>query len=247
MESNPFFDLCTNLSDVKGTPVEIEGSLFGSAFGGMNQPLPEPMEDISVDVECTLVEFYCGARKQVDYERQVIGLDGTTVRQELNTVDVFVTPGMKKNTKITFHSQGNQQLKRKPTDLHITFKLKDSQPGSNSANYSRKGDSCDLYYTHKVKLVEALQCKPIMLTTLDGRNLAIAVDHFMVPGTVKCVENEGLPICVYDPKEVKKDFDLLCPRAHKKERGDLYILFDVEFPTTLSREQKSEIERIIKC
>ena len=133
MESNPFFDLCTNLSDVKGTPVEIEGSLFGSAFGGMNQPLPEPMEDINVDVECTLVEFYCGSRKQVDYERQVIGLDGTTVRQELNTVDVFVTPGMKKNTKITFCGLGNQQLKRDPTNLHITFKLKDCESGTKAA------------------------------------------------------------------------------------------------------------------
>jgi DnaJ-class molecular chaperone len=80
MESNPFFDLCTDLSDVKGTPLEIEGSMFGSAFGGMNQPLAEPMEDVCVDVDCTLIEFYNGARKQVEYERQVIGLDGTTLR-----------------------------------------------------------------------------------------------------------------------------------------------------------------------
>ena len=63
MESNPFFELCTDLSDVKGTPCEIEGSLFGSAFGGMNQPLPEALENINVDVDCTLVEFFCGARK----------------------------------------------------------------------------------------------------------------------------------------------------------------------------------------
>lgn len=94
MESNPFFELCTDLSDVKGTPCEIEGSLFGSAFGGMNQPLPEILENINIDVDCTLVEFFCGARKQVEYERQVIGLDGSTVRQEINLVNVFVYPGM---------------------------------------------------------------------------------------------------------------------------------------------------------
>lgn len=107
MESNPFFELCTDLSDVKGTPCEIEGSLFGSAFGGMNQPLPEVLENINVDVDCTLVEFFCGARKQVEYERQVIGLDGSTVRQEMNLVDVFVYPGMVKDSKITLVGQGN--------------------------------------------------------------------------------------------------------------------------------------------
>jgi len=52
--------------------------------------LPDAMEDIKLDVDCSLIEFYCGARKQVEYERQVIGLDGTTVRQEMNLVDVFV-------------------------------------------------------------------------------------------------------------------------------------------------------------
>ena len=36
MKNNPFFDLCTDLSDVKGTVVDVEGSIFGSAYGGMH-------------------------------------------------------------------------------------------------------------------------------------------------------------------------------------------------------------------
>jgi DnaJ-class molecular chaperone len=107
MESNPFFELCTDLTDVKGTELEIEGSFFGTAYGGMRQPMPEPMEDLEVTVDCTLPEFYSGARKQVEYERQVIGLDGSTCRQEMNIVDVFVLPGMKNNAKITLYGQGN--------------------------------------------------------------------------------------------------------------------------------------------
>jgi len=247
MESNPFFDLCTDLSDVKGTPCEIEGSLFGSAFGGMNQPLPDSMENINVDVDCTLVEFFCGARKQVEYERQVIGLDGSTVRQEMNLVDVFVHPGMTVDTKITLSGQGNQQLKRKPTDLIITFKLKDAEAGSNATLFSRKGNTYDLYYTHKVSLVDALLCKPICLTTLDNRCLRIAADSFLAPGTVKVVEGEGFPIYVEDPKTIRQDFDLLAPKQERKERGDLLILFDVEFPATLSREQRMEIASIAKA
>ena len=118
---------------------------------------------------------------------------------------------MKNLSKITLVGQGNQQIKREPTDLHITFKLKDAEAGTNAALFSRKEDSSDLYYTHKIKLVEALQCNPICLTTLDGRSLRIAVDSFMAPGTVKLVEGEGLPILVEDPKEIRKDFDLLKP------------------------------------
>lgn len=35
MESNPFFELCTDLTDTKGTGIDIEGSFFGTAYGGM--------------------------------------------------------------------------------------------------------------------------------------------------------------------------------------------------------------------
>jgi len=159
MESNPFFDLCTDLSDVKGTPLEIEGSMFGSAFGGMNQALPEPMEDVSIDVDCTLDEFYNGARKQIEYERQVIGLDGTTLRQVMNLVDAFVQPGMQFDTKITLVGQGNQQIKREPTDLHITFKHKESEADCNSSLYKRKEDSCDLYIVFDVEVPRTLSAE----------------------------------------------------------------------------------------
>ena len=158
MEANPFFDLCTDLSDVKGTVVEIEGSLFGSAFGGMNQPMPEAMEDITKEVGCTLTEFYCGAQKQIEYTRQVIGLDGSSVRIDDHCVNVFLRPGMANNHKITLAGLGNQQLQRKPTDLHIVFKLQEAEAGSNATHFSRKGDTCDLVYTHKIKLVDALKC-----------------------------------------------------------------------------------------
>jgi DnaJ-class molecular chaperone len=107
---------------------------------------------------------------------------------------------MKADTKITLVGQGNQQVKREPTDLHITFKHKESEDGL----YRRRENTCDLYYKHKISLVDALQCKPICLTTLDGRNLRIAVDSLMAPGTVKVVQDEGLPYLCDDPKEIKK-------------------------------------------
>lgn len=90
---------------------------------------------------------------------------------------------MKSNVKVILLGQGNQQLKRNPTDLHVTFKLKESEKGTNATLFKRRDDSSDLFYTHKISLIDALQCKPIMLTTLDGRKLMIAADSFLAAGT----------------------------------------------------------------
>ena len=74
MEQNPFSEII----DTKGT--QIEGSYFGTAFGGLNEILPSAMPDVHITLKCTLKDFYCGARKNVTYDRQVVGLDGRTVR-----------------------------------------------------------------------------------------------------------------------------------------------------------------------
>jgi hypothetical protein len=61
LKHNPFFELC----DIKGSL--LEGSLFGTAFGGLNEPAAPLVADITVTVDVTLREFYCGSIKQVRY------------------------------------------------------------------------------------------------------------------------------------------------------------------------------------
>jgi DnaJ-class molecular chaperone len=67
----------------------------------------------------------------------------------------------------------------------------------------------------------------------------------MAPGSVKVIEGEGMPVYVDDSKLIRDEFDLLKPVSSKRRQGDLYILFDVEFPKTLSREQRMEIASIL--
>ena len=59
--------------------MEYEGSLFGSAFSGLNQPKLPPMPSIEVSVPTTLKEFYNGCIKTVNYERQTVSLDGKSL------------------------------------------------------------------------------------------------------------------------------------------------------------------------
>ena len=82
------------MTKVSGTNLEIEGSYFGTAYRGLNQPAPTPAKDIEVTVDVTLEEIYNGSRKEVSYERQVLGLDGRTIKKQQHSVSVYVKPGM---------------------------------------------------------------------------------------------------------------------------------------------------------
>ena len=74
LKMNPFYDICDN------TGTQLEGSVFGTAFGGLNEPEPPKLDNIEVCLDVTLDEFYCGSHKKVSYQRQVVGLDGYTVK-----------------------------------------------------------------------------------------------------------------------------------------------------------------------
>ena len=71
--------------------------------------------------------------------------------------------------------KGNQQPKLPPTNLHLSFKQVASEAGSNASKFERKNGNC-LMYTHKITLNDALQCRPVKMTTLDGRTLLISLD-----------------------------------------------------------------------
>lgn len=50
--------------------------MFGFAFGGLNYQGPTSIDDLVVNVECTLNELYSGCSKEVRYERRVLNRDG---------------------------------------------------------------------------------------------------------------------------------------------------------------------------
>lgn len=73
-------------------------------------------------LDVSLKEVFCGSHKKVSYQRQVVGLDGHTVRDETASVDVYVRPGMPESTKLVFKGKGNEQPQCEPTDLIVSFK-----------------------------------------------------------------------------------------------------------------------------
>lgn len=96
----------------------------------------------------------------------------------------------------------------------------------------------DLVYNQKISLVQALNSEPVSLTTLDNRRLTIAMDEIISPQTVKLVKGEGMPI--YNKE------DPLNHLLFKEKRGDLYIKFEILFPTFIDPEKKEEITRLLE-
>ena len=119
--------------------------------------------------------------------------------------------------KIKLIGEGNQQAKMTPTDLNISFKHVASAAGSNASRFERKNGNC-LLYRHTLSLNDALQCRSIKMTTLDGRTILSAVDQIPSPGSIKVIEGEGM-VC--------HDDHAVGTMAGSGTRGDLYILFDV--------------------
>ena len=89
-------------------------------------------------------------------------------------------------------------------------------------------------YRHKITLQEAIKCEPVKIPLLDGRVILLAIDKIITPKTIKKIEGEGM-------KQFQK-FDYMDKNVKK---GNLYVSFEIEFPSMLNNEQRSQIANIL--
>ena len=175
LKNNPFYDIC-DISD--GNSMEYEGSLFGSAFSGLNQPKLPPMPSIEVTVPTTLQEFYNGCFKTVSFEKQIVSLDGKSISKIQATKEIEIKPGMDVQNSYSFVGEGHQQPGRSPSNLYIYFKYEPTDSSSPdfkvTQRYTRMKN--DLLYRHKISLQDALLCSPVKIPLLDGRQILLAID-----------------------------------------------------------------------
>lgn len=84
------------------------GSAFSSAYGGQNVREVPPLEDIIVDLECTLEELYNGCIKKVTYQKNGLNGDQRTTSVRITELDVEVFKGYDKTTIIPYPGMGNE-------------------------------------------------------------------------------------------------------------------------------------------
>ena len=103
------------------------------------------------------------------------------------------------------------------------------------ANYERKGN--DLIFIHTLDLVDALQCKPIAVSTLDNRKVFISPTDVITPQSEVRVAGEGMP-CAEEGDSVK-DTKIQLMHHSTRPKGDLVVKFNIVFPTRITTENRN--------
>ncbi|KAF9338829.1 Type I HSP40 co-chaperone [Linnemannia elongata] len=129
------------------------------------------------------------------------------VTQVRKVLEVHIDRGMKDGRKIVFNGEGDQAPGTIPGDVVIVLEQREH------ARFRRNGD--DLFYDAKIDLVTALAGGKIQIPHLDDRILIVEIlpGEVIKPGDLKAVMGQGMPT------ERHHDF------------GNLYIQFEIEFPT----------------
>ncbi|XP_071723022.1 uncharacterized protein [Rutidosis leptorrhynchoides] len=172
-------------------------------------------------LECTLEELCYGCKKRIKITRDVITNNGQ-LTQEDELLSINVKPGWKKGTKITFEGMGNETLGNNSGDVNIVIAEKEHPL------FTRQGD--DLELAVEIPLVKALTGCTIPIPLLGGEETSLTIDDDLIikPGDKRIVPGQGMPLS----KEQGK-------------RGDLKVVFLVEFPTELTEEKRSDIVSIL--
>ena len=119
--------------------------------------------NLTLNVKCSLEEFYKGTHKTITFEK--LGLQGDADRSVMLTVSkvIEIKPGMGAHTELTFPGEGHVRPNHKPSDLVINLVQKPHE------TYTRFGH--DLILEHKISLLDALTAKPITFTTIEGEQI----------------------------------------------------------------------------
>eukprot|EP00238_Polyblepharides_amylifera_P006964 CAMPEP_0196573820 /NCGR_PEP_ID=MMETSP1081-20130531/3655_1 /TAXON_ID=36882 /ORGANISM="Pyramimonas amylifera, Strain CCMP720" /LENGTH=339 /DNA_ID=CAMNT_0041891657 /DNA_START=311 /DNA_END=1330 /DNA_ORIENTATION=- len=163
------------------------------------------------DVQVTLEEIYHGTIKKVQHQKKVLTADKKVETFDRNlTLDI--KPGTPECTRFVFDKEGNEAPNVEPGPVIYTLTT------GKHHTFQRKG--CDLVYTARIPLIKALTGTTLSIKQLDDRILSVPVSDIVCSGSTKVVVGEGLPL------------------SDGSGKGDLIVVFDLLFPSTLSEDQK---------
>lgn len=137
-------------------------------------------------------------------------------------LDCYVRPGSAPGTAITFKNE---------SDWHADFgDVGDLVVFVNCANdgngFQREGDNLIMMKT--ISLLESLTSFNMYFKHLDNRVIKVAYENIIQPGQKMLINGEGMPNL-----------------ADNLMKGDLIIVFNVEFPESLDKERSKYLVKIL--
>ncbi|KAG8522785.1 DnaJ subfamily B member 13, partial [Galemys pyrenaicus] len=200
---------------------DAEGHEVDLNFGGLRgRGVRKQDPSIERDLYLSLEDLFFGCTKKIKISRRVLNEDGysSTIKDKILTIDV--KPGWRQGTRITFEKEGDQGPNIIPADIIFIVKEK-LHP-----RFRRENDN--LFYVNPIPLGKALTGCTVEVKTLDDRLLNIPINDIVHPKYFKKVPGEGMPL----PEDPTK-------------KGDLFIFFDIQFPTRLTPQKKQMLRQAL--
>ncbi|KAI8075667.1 dnaJ-like protein subfamily B member 13-like protein [Thamnidium elegans] len=204
------------------SPLSSDDDDFFSFFGHTAAPPSPPYKPRSVKrpLSVSLNDLYTGATKRLKVTRKVYNKQGRTVPSD-KVLTIKVLPGWKSGTKVRFPGEGDQLPTGDRQDIEFEIKEKPH------ATFIRNG--CNLHTTMTISLLEALTGFKKELKRLDGSILTVEETESSIihSGQEKIVIGEGMP------------------NYKSGGKGNLILKFQVEFPKTLTAEQRETLKTVL--
>jgi len=238
---------------------DIFSQFFGGGFGGFGGQEREPEtpkgDSVIVDLIVTIEDLYLGKTLRVARDKNVIvpskgkrkcnckqrmvtkqigpGMfqqyakeeceecPGVKLERETVVLSVDIDPGMPDGHELLFFEEGEPLIDGEPGDLKMRVRT------SHDPNFKRVGD--DLHMTKRITLVDALVGFDLEFAHFDGHKVALRGEGVTVPGLVRRVPGEGMPV----------------HNKHKKH-GDLIVTYEVDFPAKLDDKTKEEVKKLFE-
>eukprot|EP01130_Rhizamoeba_saxonica_P017895 TRINITY_DN87_c0_g1_i1.p1 TRINITY_DN87_c0_g1~~TRINITY_DN87_c0_g1_i1.p1 ORF type:complete len:344 (-),score=75.13 TRINITY_DN87_c0_g1_i1:47-1078(-) len=189
---------------------------YGMGGGRGQQGRTQPATKI--DCNCTLEELYNGTVKKFNVTKN--NYTQNPPSQEKKRLEINVKPGWKQGTKITFNQEGDIYPNSVPSDIVFTIKEK---PHS---YFTRDGNN--LVFNATVNLDDALCGTSLTIPNLQGGSFPVNIDRVIHPNYIHRIPGAGMPIS-----------------KTPGQYGDLLIKFNVNYPSSLNSQQKSEIRNTL--
>ncbi|KAI3980690.1 hypothetical protein MKX01_025255 [Papaver californicum] len=229
--------------------------IFSSFFGG-GEPEEEDKvvkgDDVIVDLDASLEDLYMGGTLKVWREKNVLkaapGKRRCNCRNEVYHrqigpgmfqqmteqvceqcpnvkyeregyfITVDIEKGMQDGQEVSFYEDGEPIIDGEAGDLK--FKIRTAPHDV----FKREGN--DLHTTVSITLVQALVGFEKNIKHLDEHLVEISSKKITKPKEVRKFKGEGMPLHI------------------SSKKGDLYVTFEVLFPSSLTEDQKTKIKEV---
>jgi DnaJ family protein B protein 4 len=200
--------------------VNIFGGDFGAFASNANAHIRRFMvpQPIVKQVELNMAQSYTGHTAPIEIERIIINEAGER-STEKDTIYVSIPEGIDHNEHIIVKEKGHINADKKG-DIKIQIML------NNDSVYRREG--LDLIYKKRISLKEALCGFKFELVGLDQKRYLIHNDggKIIAPGYRKEIPELGM--------------------KREGRRGNMHIVFEVEFPRELTPQQVEKLGEILE-